>query len=109
MSNNTSPKRNGKPTIFFSFGGQSQGGAVWDTIFSSASSATLYLKSIELSDSDDPHFRLIAIRFGQNAAALVTTVYKTVGQSAYVGFDLDVEETATTLPYIGKYPRLIGF
>ena len=48
-------------------------------------------------------------RFGENAANLVTTVYKTVGQSAYVGFDLDIEGTTTTLPYIGTYLFLFYF
>lgn len=45
----------------------------------------------------------LCFRFGQNAGQLVTSVYKMVGQSAYVGFDLDVEGTTTTLPYISAY------
>jgi len=84
LSGNTSPKRGGKPTIFFSFGGQSQGGACWDSLFSSAGTATT---------------------FGQNAARLVTTVYKTIGQKAYVVFDLDIEETATQLSNIGSFVK----
>jgi hypothetical protein len=84
LSANTSPKKGGKPTIYFSFGGASQGGACWDSLFGSASTATT---------------------FGQNAAKLVTTVYKLVGQSAYVGFDLDVEGTSTTLPYITTFVK----
>jgi len=84
LSANTSPQRGGKPTIYFSFGGQSQGGAVWDTIFGSQAKATT---------------------FAQNAAKLVTSVYSQIGQSAYVGFDLDVEETATALPYISTFVK----
>jgi len=84
LSGNTSPKRGGKPTIFFSFGGESQGGACWDSLFGSSSTATT---------------------FGQNAAKLVTTVYKTIGQSAYVGFDLDVEGTSTNLPYVSSFVK----
>jgi len=85
LSANTSPTRNQKPTIFFSFGGQSQGGAVWDQLLGGSSA--------------------IATTFGQNAAKLVTTVYNTIGQSAYVGFDLDVEETSSTLPQIGAFVK----
>jgi len=84
LSGNTAPKRGGKPSIFFSFGGQSQGGACWDSLFGSSSLATT---------------------FGQNAGKLVTTVYKLIGQSAYVGFDLDVEGTSTTLPYISTFVK----
>lgn len=84
LSANTSPKRGGKPTIYFSFGGASQGGACWDSLFGSASAATT---------------------FGLNAGKLVTAVYKMIGQSAYVGFDLDVEGTSTTLPYISTFVK----
>jgi len=84
LSGNTSPKRGGKPTVFFSFGGQSQGGACWDSLFGSAATATT---------------------FGQNAAKLVTTVYSTINQAAYVGFDLDVEGTTTTLPNIASFVK----
>jgi len=84
LSGNTSPKRGGKPTIYFSFGGQSQGGACWDTLLGSSGLATT---------------------FGENAAKLVTTVYKTIGQSAYVGFDLDVERTNSQLPYISTFVK----
>jgi len=82
LSANTSPKRNGKPTIYFSFGGASQGGACWDSLFGNPTTAT---------------------QFGKNAGQLVTAVYKMVGQSAYVGFDLDVEGTSTNLPYISNF------
>lgn len=85
LSANTSPVRNQKPTIFFSFGGQSQGGAVWDQLLG-GSAAT-------------------ATTFGQNAAKLVSTVYAAIGQSAYVGFDLDIEGTTTTLPQIGSFVK----
>eukprot|EP01111_Echinosteliopsis_oligospora_P002394 TRINITY_DN1353_c0_g1_i2.p1 TRINITY_DN1353_c0_g1~~TRINITY_DN1353_c0_g1_i2.p1 ORF type:complete len:337 (+),score=96.32 TRINITY_DN1353_c0_g1_i2:47-1012(+) len=84
LSANTSPNRGGKPTIYFSFGGASQGGACWDSLF-----------------GDDS----LASSFGHNAAQLVTTVYNTIGQSAYVGFDLDVEGTSTTLPYISSFVK----
>lgn len=84
LSGNTAPRRGGKPTIYFSFGGASQGGACWDSLLSSASTATT---------------------FGQNAAKLVTTVYKLIGETAYVGFDLDVEGTSTTLPYISTFVK----
>lgn len=82
LSANTSPTKNGKPLIYFSFGGQSQGGACWDYLFGSAA---------------------VAQKFGENAAKLVTTVYNTIGQSAYVGFDLDVEGMSTALPYISTF------
>ena len=42
LSGNTSPQRGGKPVIFFSFGGESQGGAAWDNIFASSESAALF-------------------------------------------------------------------
>lgn len=82
LSGNTSPKRGGKPTIFFSFGGESQGGACWDSIFGNSASAKM---------------------FAQNAAKLVTTVYDAIGQKAYVGIDLDIEGTSSTLPNINIF------
>jgi len=85
LRGNTAPTRGGKPTIFFSFGGQSQGGAVWDHLLGGSAA--------------------IATTFGQNAAKLATTVYNAVGQTVYIGIDLDVEGTSTTLPNIGAFVR----
>jgi len=73
----------GKPTIFISFGGQSEGGAAWDQIFSSSSNAGT---------------------FGQNCAKLVQAVYTTSGQKAYIGIDLDIEGTQSQL---SNFPAFI--
>jgi hypothetical protein len=83
LSGNTAPTRGRKPTIFFGFGGQSEGGASWDHIFSSASNAEL---------------------FGQNCAKLVQAVYTASGQKAFIGIDLDIEGTQSTLP---NFPAFI--
>jgi len=84
LSGNTAPHRGGKPTIFFSFGGQSEGGAAWDRIFGSASMAN---------------------SFAQNCAKLVTTVYSAVSQRVYIGIDLDIEGTSTALPQFPAFIR----
>eukprot|EP01120_Amphizonella_sp_Union-15-10_P015036 TRINITY_DN7584_c0_g3_i1.p1 TRINITY_DN7584_c0_g3~~TRINITY_DN7584_c0_g3_i1.p1 ORF type:complete len:328 (+),score=51.68 TRINITY_DN7584_c0_g3_i1:38-985(+) len=84
LSGNTSPSPGRKPTIFFSFGGQSQGGASWDSLLGNEQTAST---------------------FGLNAAKLVSTVYQTIGQRAYVGFDLDIEGTSSQLPYIGSFVK----
>jgi hypothetical protein len=77
FAGNTAFIRGRKPTIFFSFGGQSEGGAAWDQIFNSASSAQL---------------------FGQNCAHLVQAAYTASGQKAFIGIDLDIEGTQSQLP-----------
>jgi len=82
LSGNTAPSRGGKPVIYFGLGGQSEGGASWDSIFSSPNSATA---------------------FGQNCAKLVQTVSSTIGNRAFIGIDLDIEGTSTSLPYFGTF------
>jgi len=81
LSKNTSPSRGGNPTIFFSFGGQSEGGAGWDSIFQNAGQAKT---------------------FGQNCAKLVQTV-SAVSHGAYIGIDLDIEGTQTSLPQFSSF------
>jgi len=69
--------------FFFAFGGQSEGGASWDKIFGSAQ---------------------LASQFGSNCAKLVQTVTNMFGGSLFIGIDLDIEETQTTLP---NFPSFI--
>jgi len=71
-----------KPMVFFAFGGQSEGGAAWDSIFGSSSSAS---------------------SFGRNCGNLVVAVAKNFGNNVVIGVDLDIEETHTTLPNIGSF------
>ena len=73
--------------------------------------ATTYLNHSPLSRSSLFFHRICLMdrRFGLNAAKLVTAVHKMTGETAYVGFDLDVEGTSTTLPYISTYPPLSLF
>ncbi|KAL0487111.1 hutU [Acrasis kona] len=85
LKDNTSPSRGKKPTVFFSFGGLSQGGRCWDDIFNNADSTQ---------------------RFAKNAAQLVTTVYRSVGEEVYIGFDLDVEETQSNLPQLELFVKV---
>eukprot|EP01124_Arcella_intermedia_P036691 TRINITY_DN9665_c0_g1_i1.p1 TRINITY_DN9665_c0_g1~~TRINITY_DN9665_c0_g1_i1.p1 ORF type:complete len:317 (-),score=45.04 TRINITY_DN9665_c0_g1_i1:572-1522(-) len=71
-----------KPTLLFAFGGQSEGGASWDQIFSSPQQATT---------------------FGTNCAKLVLTISKLFGDTAFIGIDLDIEGTQTSLPYFQSF------
>lgn len=82
LSKNTAPIAGAVPTVFFSFGGMSEGGGAWDNIFGSDSKAAL---------------------FGKNAAALVMAASAATGGRARIGIDLDIEGTATTLPSIGAF------
>lgn len=82
LSENTSPQPGRLPTIFFSFGGMSEGGRAWDSLFSSAAKAAV---------------------FGTNAAALVKAAAFATGNVARIGVDLDVEGTSTILPNIGDF------
>ena len=70
------------PTVFVSFGGLSEGGKAWDSIFSTNSSAAT---------------------FGQNTAALVKSLAAHFQQQVSVGIDLDVEGTSTTLPAFAAF------
>jgi len=83
LSGNTSPSRGRKPTIFFAFGGQSEGGGAWDQIFGNSNSATV---------------------FGQNCAKMVQAVYTRINKSVFIGIDLDIEGMSTTLP---QFPAFI--
>ena len=65
------------PTVFVSFGGLSEGGKAWDSIFATNSSAAA---------------------FGYNAARLAKFLSGYFQQEVFVGIDLDVEGTSTTLP-----------
>jgi len=71
-----------KPIIFFAFGGQSEGGSAWDQIFGQESTAS---------------------NFGQNCAGLVRAVANAIGNSAFIGIDLDIEGMNTKLPFFGKF------
>jgi len=82
LSKNTSPRRGGKPSFFFSFGGLSEGGAAWDTIFGSAEKAAT---------------------FGTNAAKLVQTINSITGGVAHIGIDLDIEGATSSLPEFGSF------
>eukprot|EP00042_Codosiga_hollandica_P044254 m.432075 g.432075 ORF g.432075 m.432075 type:complete len:306 (-) comp56746_c0_seq5:4260-5177(-) len=73
--------QNPSPLYFVSFGGESQGGAVWDQIFGDATSAKI---------------------FGENAAALVQALTD-AHPSVSFGIDLDIEETSTNLTHIGAF------
>ena len=81
LSQNTSPRKGAKPTFFFSFGGLSEGGTAWQTIFGSHKKATM---------------------FGRNAAKLVKTIKAATGDVAYIGIDLDIEG-ATVVPEFGSF------
>ena len=81
LSKNTSPRKGGKPTFFFSFGGLSEGGAAWEAIFGSSERAAT---------------------FGTNAAKLVKTMNDLTGNVAYIGVDLDIEG-AKSLPEFGSF------
>jgi hypothetical protein len=76
LSKHTAPRKGGKPTIFFSFGGLSEGGGAWNSIFGSKAKAA---------------------QFGKNAAKLVTMMANATDNIAYIGIDLDVEG-ASSLP-----------
>jgi hypothetical protein len=69
----------GAPVFFVSFGGATCGGKPWDTIFGSAAAAA---------------------NFGANAAALVNAL-SAAASGVVFGVDLDVEGTATGLPFAG--------
>lgn len=99
LSSNTAPKPNGRPTVFVSFGGLSEGGSGWDTIFSDTTKAK---------------------QFGENAGAMVKHLTAEFNQTLFVGIDLDIEGTATKLPQFqafitsfravapqGQYPLMI--
>jgi len=85
LSGNTSPKRGSKPTVLFSFGGANAGGSPWDSIFSNQQQAT---------------------QFGTNCASLVKTVAAmSFPTPVFIGIDLDIEDTTTTLPQFASFAK----
>jgi hypothetical protein len=82
LSNNTAPVRGTPPVMFITFGGANEGGAPWDALFGSASTAS---------------------NFGTNAAALASAVSAATSGAALIGIDLDIEATSTTLPHFSDF------
>ena len=72
-----------RPTIFISFGGQTDGGAGWDRALGSDAAT--------------------AATFGANAAALVRAVSASVGGVVHVGVDLDAEGAKAGLVHLPTF------